>query len=52
MGLRAAIQYGSEAGAIMNATGSPEAAEFDAIRRAQGLGAALQWRTNLFAEFE
>ena len=36
MGLRAAIQYGSEACAIMDATGSPEAAEFDRIRRAEG----------------
>jgi enoyl-CoA hydratase/carnithine racemase len=52
MGMRAAIQYGSEAAAMMNGTGSPEAGEFDAIRRAQGLGAALQWRNNLFAEFE
>jgi enoyl-CoA hydratase/carnithine racemase len=52
MGLRAAIQYGSEACAIMDATGSPEAAEFDRIRRADGLGAALQWRDSQFAPFE
>jgi enoyl-CoA hydratase/carnithine racemase len=52
MGLRAAIQYGSEACAIMDATGSPEAAEFDRIRRADGLGAALQWRDAQFAQFE
>jgi hydroxymethylbilane synthase len=52
IGLRAAIQYGSEACAIMDATGSPEAAEFDRIRRADGLGAALKWRDSLFAPFE
>jgi enoyl-CoA hydratase len=52
MGLRAAIQYGSEACAIMDATGSPEAAEFDRIRRADGLGAALKWRDGQFAQFE
>jgi enoyl-CoA hydratase len=52
MGLRAAIQYGSEACAIMDATGSPEAAEFDRIRRADGLGAALRWRDGQFAQFE
>lgn len=52
MGLRSAIQYGSEACAIMDATGSPEAAEFDRIRRAEGLGAALKWRDSQFAPFE
>ena len=52
MGLRAAIQYGSEACAIMDATGSPEAAEFDRIRRAEGLGAAMKWRDAQFAAFE
>lgn len=52
MGLRSAIQYGSEACAIMDATGSPEAAEFDRIRRAEGLGAALKWRDGQFAPFE
>jgi enoyl-CoA hydratase len=52
MGLKAAIQYGSEACAIMDATGSPEAAEFDAIRRSKGLGEALKWRNSLFAPYE
>jgi enoyl-CoA hydratase len=52
MGLRAAIQYGAEAGALMNATGSPEADQFDAIRRSEGLAAALTWRERLFADYE
>jgi enoyl-CoA hydratase/carnithine racemase len=52
MGLRTAIQYGSEACAIMDATGSPEAARFDEIRRSQGLGAALAWRQEQFAPYE
>jgi enoyl-CoA hydratase len=51
-GLRNAIQYGSEACAIMDATGSPEAAKFNEIRRGQGLGAALAWRTEQFAPYE
>jgi enoyl-CoA hydratase/carnithine racemase len=52
MGLRTAIQYASEACAIMDATGSPEAEEFDRIRRAKGLGEALKWRDSLFAPYE
>jgi enoyl-CoA hydratase/carnithine racemase len=52
MGLRSAIQYGSEACAIMDATGSPEAAQFDAIRREKGLGEALRWRDGVFAPYE
>lgn len=52
MGLKAAIQYGSEACAMMDANGSPEAEEFDAIRRAQGLREALRWRDDRFAAFE
>lgn len=52
MGLRNAIQYGSEACAIMDAVGSPEAQEFDRIRRSQGLGEALKWRDSLFRPFE
>ncbi len=52
MGLRNAIAYGAEACAIMDATGSPEAAQFDSIRRSEGLGAALAWRTEQFAAYE
>jgi enoyl-CoA hydratase len=52
MGLRSAIQYGAEACAIMDATGSPEAARFDEIRRSQGLQAALAWRKEQFAPYE
>lgn len=52
MGLRSAIMYGAEACAIMDATGSPEAETFDTIRRTEGLGAALAWRTEQFAPYE
>ncbi len=52
MGLRSAIQYGSEACAIMDATGSPEADRFESIRRSEGLQAALKWRAEQFAPYE
>ncbi len=52
MGLRNAIAYGAEASAIMDSLGSPEADRFDAIRRSDGLNAALKWRTEQFAPYE
>jgi enoyl-CoA hydratase len=52
MGLRSAIQYGSEASAIMDAPGSPEADTFETIRRSEGLPAALKWRAAQFADYE
>jgi enoyl-CoA hydratase/carnithine racemase len=52
MGLRNAIQYGAEASAIMDATGSPEADTFDEIRRRDGLPAALAWRVEQFEPYE
>jgi enoyl-CoA hydratase len=52
MGLRTAIQYGAEACALMDIISSPEAAQFDSIRREQGLGSALKWRTEQFAPYE
>jgi len=52
MGLRSAIQYGSEASAIMDATGSPEADTFETLRRTEGLPAALEWRAAQFADYE
>ncbi len=52
MGLRSAVQYGSEASAIMDATGSPEANQFESIRRSEGLAAALKWRADQFAPYE
>jgi hypothetical protein len=51
MGLRNAIMYGAEASAIMDALGTPEAERFDAIRRSDGLSAALQWRSEQFASY-
>ena len=52
MGLRTAIQYGSEACAMMDAIGSPEAREFDRLRRSKGLSEALKWRDGQFTPFE
>lgn len=52
MGLRNAIMYGAEACAIMDSVGSPEALQFDTIRREQGMAAALKWRAEQFAPFE
>jgi enoyl-CoA hydratase len=52
MGLRNAIQYGSEASAIMDALGSPEADQFDSTRRQHGMGAALKWRSDQFSPYE
>jgi enoyl-CoA hydratase len=52
MGLRTAIQYGSEACAIMDAASSPEAERFNSIRRSDGLAAALKWRAEQFAPYE
>lgn len=52
MGMRAAIRYASEACTLMDAIGSPEAREFDRLRRADGLPAALRWRDGLFEPFE
>jgi hypothetical protein len=37
---------------MMDSIGSPEAAQFDAIRREQGMAAALKWRAEQFAPYE
>lgn len=52
MGLRAAIQYGAEACAIMDASGSPENDKFDEIRRTENVAAALKWREAQFKPYE
>jgi enoyl-CoA hydratase/carnithine racemase len=52
MGQRAALHYGVEAAAIMDAQSSPEYDKFDEIRRAEGLGKANQWRDAQFKPFE
>jgi enoyl-CoA hydratase len=52
MGQRAALQYGVEAAAIMDAQSSPEYDRFDEIRRTEGLTKANQWRDSLFKPFE
>jgi enoyl-CoA hydratase/carnithine racemase len=52
MGQRAALRYGVEAAAIMDAQSSPEYDRFDEIRRTEGLGKANQWRDAQFKQFE
>ena len=52
MGLKSALQYASEAAAIMDAASSPEGETFHSIRRKEGLGAALKWRAEQFAPYE
>jgi hypothetical protein len=52
MGQRAALRYGVEAAAIMDAQSSPEYDRFDEIRRAEGLSKANQWRDAQFKQFE
>jgi enoyl-CoA hydratase/carnithine racemase len=52
MGLRQAIAYGAEVCALMDSIGSPEASQFDSIRREQGMAAALKWRAEQFAPYE
>jgi len=52
MGQRAALQYGVEAAAIMDAQSSPEYDRFDEIRRTEGLSKANQWRDAQFKPFE
>jgi enoyl-CoA hydratase/carnithine racemase len=52
MGLRQAIAYGAEVCALMDSIGSPEASQFDLIRREKGMAAALKWRAEQFAPYE
>jgi enoyl-CoA hydratase/carnithine racemase len=47
-----ALRYGVEACSMMDATETPEYRHFEELRRSRGLGAALQWRDSLFAEYE
>jgi enoyl-CoA hydratase len=44
MGLRAALAAALEADIFIESAGGPERAEFDRIRREQGLNAAIAWR--------
>ena len=51
-GFDAAMRYGIEACAVMDATEMPEFEEFDEIHRSEGLGAALRWRDEQFGKYE
>jgi enoyl-CoA hydratase len=52
MGFRNSLQHGAELAAVMLAQGSPEGNQFNAIRKKDGLAAALRWRDEQFAPFE
>ena len=47
MGLRNALASALELDLFIETSGGPERAEFDRIRREQGLKAALEWRDTL-----
>jgi enoyl-CoA hydratase len=49
MGMRDALRASLDIDVILNATPSPEKAEFGRIRREQGLKAALAWRDSRFS---
>ncbi|TEA74179.1 enoyl-CoA hydratase/isomerase family protein [Allopusillimonas ginsengisoli] len=49
MGLRSALFEGLNTDILIEATGGPERAEFNHIRKEQGLKAALKWRDERFA---
>jgi enoyl-CoA hydratase/carnithine racemase len=52
MAFRNSLQHGAELAAVMLAQGSPEGNTFNAIRKKDGLAAALRWRDDQFAPFE
>jgi enoyl-CoA hydratase len=52
MGFRSSLQHGAELAAVMLAQGSPEGDRFNAIRKSEGLAAALKWRDEQFAPYE
>jgi len=47
-GLRQAIDYGVEVGAVLDATDTETNRQFSAIRARDGLGAAIRWRESQF----
>jgi enoyl-CoA hydratase len=50
MGLAEAVEANVDLSAILNAAGTPEQEQFDAIVRADGLRAALAWRDTRYGE--
>jgi hypothetical protein len=52
MGIQPALRYGAELAGMILANGSPESDKFNEIRKTEGLGAALRWRTEQFAPYE
>ena len=51
-GMASALQYGAEAGAILDATETPELKEFNRLRNTVSLAAAMKWRDDQFKQFE
>ena len=52
MGMNSALQYATEAGAILDATETPELKEFNRLRHTVGLAEAMKWRDDQFKKFE
>ncbi len=52
MGLMNALKAGVNAATLLNAMETPEFAQFDTIKREQGMKAALKWRAEQFAQYE
>lgn len=51
-GLRQAIEYGIEQGAMLDSTDTEVLVKFSEIRKSEGLGAAIRWRESQFADQE
>ena len=52
MGFRNSLRHGAELAAAMLVQGSPEGDHFNALRKTEGLAAALRWRDEQFAPYE
>lgn len=52
MGLMNALKAGVDAATLLNSMETPEFTQFDAIKRDQGMKAALKWRAEQFRQYE
>lgn len=52
MGLMNALKAGVDAATLLNSMETPEFRQFDAIKRDQGMKAALKWRAEQFKQYE
>ncbi len=52
MGLMNALKSGVDIATLLNSLETPEYRQFDELRRAEGLKAALKWRDAQFKQYE